>query len=260
MAAGHATPGVIRGFRCLRLALHLVQIGLGAALVYPFVADTTRQRLKQRWSRGILEILSIRIEADPVSAPAGCLIVANHVSWLDIFAINAVRPAAFIAKSEVRHWPFIGWMSARNDTIFLQRGSRGHAAEINKEIDSRLTHGQDVAFFPEGMTTDGQQLRPFHGALFQPAIESNAPILPLALSYHGPNGERSRAPVYAGSTSLLQCFCAILASRTLTVGIRVAHPIAVRGKTRRALADLARAEIATRLDYQERTSSGEHGT
>ena len=260
MAAGHATPGVIRGVRCLRLALHLARIGLGAALIYPFVANTARQRLKQRWSRGILETLSIRIEAEQISAPAGCLIVANHVSWLDIFAINSVRPAAFIAKSEVRRWPFIGWMSARNDTIFLLRGSRGHAAEINKEIDTRLTHGQDVAFFPEGMTTDGQQLRPFHGALFQPAIESDAPILPLAVSYHDSNGERSLAPAYAGSTSLLQCFCTILASRTLTIRIRAAHPIAVLGKTRRELADLARNEIATRLNYQERTSSGEHGT
>ena len=260
-ASSNTTPWLVRYLRCLHLMLHLVRIGAGAALVYPMIDEAKQRRLKQRWSRRILDILNIRMEiVAEAPAPTGCLIVANHISWLDIFAINAFRPAAFISKSEVRHWPFIGWLSARNDTIFLHRGSRGHAREINELIDARLNKGQDIALFPEGMTTDGSHLRPFHAALLQPAVETAKPLLPLALSYHDPDGEPSLAPAYAGDTTLIQCFSAILACRSLTVRITATPLIESTGKNRRELAQLARTAIARPLGYQERTSSGEHGT
>ena len=107
------TPFLIRCWRCVRLGWHFVWIGLGAAAIYPVVSDARRARLKQRWSHRIPTLLAVHVDAPPIDAPPGCLIVANHISWLDIFAINALRPAAFIAKSEVRQWPFIGWLAAR---------------------------------------------------------------------------------------------------------------------------------------------------
>ncbi len=152
------TPYGVRGWRCLRLGLHFVWGGLITAAIYPWINEAKRLRIKQRWSRRTLELLSIRIDAPPVDMPPGCLIVANHISWLDIFAINAPRPAAFIAKSEVRRWPFIGWLSARNDTLFLHRSSRTHTLEINREIATRLRHKADIAVFPEGTTSDGTLL------------------------------------------------------------------------------------------------------
>ena len=98
-----STSLLIRGLRCLLLGLHFLWIGFGAAVIYPIVNNQKRAQLKQRWSHRILTILAIRLEAPTVDAPPGCLIVANHISWLDIFAINAVRPSAFISKSEMRH-------------------------------------------------------------------------------------------------------------------------------------------------------------
>ena len=139
------TPYLLRVLRCLRLILHFVWIAAGAVVVYPRVSYAQRTRLKQRWSHQILKILAVRLEIQPaVDAPPGSLIVANHISWLDIFAINSVRPAAFIAKSDVREWPFVGWLAERNDTIYLRRGSRGHARLVNNEIDALLNAGKDV--------------------------------------------------------------------------------------------------------------------
>jgi len=256
------TPYLLRGWRCLRLALHFIRIGLGSALIYPCVSEPRRLRLKQAWSHRILTLLAVEVDAPTIKAPPGCLIVANHISWLDIFAINAVRPAAFISKSEVRRWPFIGWLSARNDTIFLVRGSRAHAQEINREIDALLDREQDVAIFPEGMTTDGTHVRPFHGALLQPAIETGRPILPLALSYADASGCFSLAPSYAGEITLMQCFSAILASRKLIARVRPGAVIETIGKSRRELASEAHTEISRQLGYvaAPATSSGRHGT
>ncbi len=250
----------IRYLRCLRLAWHFVWLGLGAALVYPRVSDKRRLQLKQRWSRRIIELLAIRIDAPAIDAPPGCLIVANHISWLDIFAINAVRPAAFISKSEVRRWPFFGWLATRNETVFLRRGSRAHARAVNDEIDKLLNHGKDVALFPEGTTSDGTLLRGFHAALLQPAVEAGRPILPLALSYRDPEGNLSLAPAYAGETTLMQCFSSILASPSLTVRIIAAPIIDPAGKSRRELTQTAHSAVAELLGYHERASSGRHGT
>ena len=244
-----ATPWPIRVFRALRLALYFAWIALGTAALYPRLDAAARARLKQRWSRQILNILCVRFDAQPSDAPSGSLIVANHVSWLDIFVINALRPSAFIAKAEIRRWPFVGWLAARNDTVFLRRGSRGHAKVVNGQIDALLGDGIDVAIFPEGTTTDGTHLLSFHAALLQPAIETGRAILPLALSYHDAQGQRSQAPAFAGETTLAQSFSAIFASRSLTVRLCAAPAIDTLAKNRRELSQAAHAAIATRLGF-----------
>lgn len=244
MTPARPTPPLIRILRCLRLALHLAGVALGTATLYPLVGDRGRAKLKKRWSRQLLAILAVRLDLQPTDAPPGSLIVANHVSFLDIFSIHALRPAAFISKADVRLWPFIGWWAARNDTVFLQRGSRGHARLVNTQIDALLNAGIDVAVFPEGMTSDGTHLLTFHAALLQPAIETGRPILPLALSYHDADGMLSLAPSFAGETTLRECFSAILACRSLTVRLVPAPAIDSTGKNRRELSQLARTAIA----------------
>ena len=244
-----ATPWPIRVFRALRLALCFASIALGTMVVYPRLDAGGRARLKQRWSLRILTILAVHLDAETSEAPPGCLIVANHISWLDIFVINALRPAAFIAKAEIRQWPFIGWLGARHDTVFLRRGSRGHAKVVNGQIDALLGAGIDVAIFPEGTTTDGTHLLSFHAALLQPAIETGRPVQPLALSYHDTQGQRSLAPSFAGETTLAQCFSAIFACRSLTARLRAAPAIDTAGQTRRELSQAAHEAIATRLGF-----------
>lgn len=244
MNSTRPTPYLIRIVRCLRLSLIMTWIAIGTAVLYPLVSPQRRLTLRQKWSRKILSSLSIEFEASPAEAPPGCLIVANHISWLDIFVINSLRPSAFVAKTEIRQWPFIGWLAARNDTVFLRRGSRGHARMVNSEIDARLNAGLDVSIFPEGTTTDGTSLLGFHAALLQPAIETERPVLPLVLSYHDADGHISLAPSYAGDTTMRQCVTAILACRRLTARLTACPAIETTGKNRRELSLTAHAAIA----------------
>ncbi|WP_153472873.1 lysophospholipid acyltransferase family protein [Rhodocyclus gracilis] len=237
----------LRAIRLLRLALHVIWgISLVWAL-YPFIHDRRRLWLKQRWSRQLLDILAVRLDAHLSSAAPGSLIVANHISWLDIFALNAARPVAFISKAEVRQWPLIGWLSAHTDTVFLERGSRAHAKVVNERIDALLSAEKDVAVFPEGTTTDGTHLLAFHAALLQPAIAAGRPLQPVAVSYHELDGSRSLAPAYIGETTLLECVLAIISRRGIIVRVQPTPALPTSKRHRRELAHAARAAIAFRL-------------
>ena len=247
--AGEARAGVLlRATRWTRLGLHLLQGVLTIAAVYPFTARDTHQALRRRWSLGLLRVLGMRLEHRGEAVAPGCMLVANHVSWVDIFAINALAPSAFVSKAEVRAWPVIGWLAAKNDTIFLRRGSRGHARIINEETAALLDAGCNVAIFPEGTTTDGATLLHFHAALLQPAIACGHPVQSLALQYRTPDDRFSRAPAYDGELSLGECIANIIASPRTITRITVAAPIATAdGADRRTLATRTRGEIATAL-------------
>lgn len=170
--------------------------------------------------------------------------VANHISWIDIFVINAAAPAAFVAKEEVRRWPVIGWLAWKNDTVFLRRGSRGHARLINEEIAGILGDGKLVAVFPEGTTSDGRCLLHFHAALLQPALAAGRPVLPAAISYWELNGERSLAPRYDGDISLGECTAAILRRPRLIARLVTTPLRGTRGEDRKQVASEAREAIA----------------
>ena len=203
-----------------------------------------RERLKSSWAIALLASLGVEVEADLRHALPGALLVANHVSWIDIYVINAALPAAFVSKEEVRHWPLIGWLAAKNDTVFLRRGSRGHARIINQEIAGLLEKGRYIAVFPEGTTTDGTHLLHFHAALIQPALAAGRPVLPIGISYWEPNGQRSLAPRYDGTISLGECTRAILGRKRLIARL-VTTPVCGRnGEDRRQVAAMAREAIA----------------
>ncbi len=234
--------------RYTRLATHVLSGLLTTLAVLPFVAPARHLRLKQRWSVRLLDILGIRLDTDEPYVAPGSLLVANHVSWLDIFVINAAYPAAFVSKAEIRQWPLFGWLAAKNDTVFLRRGSRGHAKIVNGEIAALLELGRHVALFPEGTTTDGSLVHPFHAALLQPAIEAGAPIQPLALCYRLPDGRFTRAPAYDGDVSLLDCLKAIVAEREIVARIHVLPQLATTElPDRKRLSQRARDAIVERI-------------
>ena len=192
----------------------------------------------------MLALLGVHLQVQGNELGAGNLLVANHVSWLDIFVINALTPTAFVSKADVRGWPLIGWLAARNDTVFLQRGSRSHARVVNAQIGSLLADGNLVAVFPEGTTTDGSTVLHFHSALLQPAIVAGRPLQPLALRYETPSGELCRAPAYDGDITLPQCIAAITATPRMVARCVVFAPLATNaGAVRRELAATAHAQI-----------------
>jgi hypothetical protein len=149
-----------------------------------------------------------------------------------------------VAKEEVRRWPVIGWLAARHDTVFLRRGSRGHARIINQEIADILAQGKLVAVFPEGTTTDGTGLLHFHAALIQPALVAGRPVVPMAISYWEADGQRSLAPRYDGDISLGECTRAILRRPAIEARLISTPVLGLAGEDRKQVAASARAAIA----------------
>lgn len=242
-------PLPLRVWRYGRLALHLAAGALTVALVYNGASLPRRRLLHQRWSAKMLAILGIRLEVEGEPIVPGSMLVANHISWVDIFVINALAPAAFVSKADVRGWPLIGWLAARNETVFLRRGSRGHAKIVNGEIAGILAKGGYVAVFPEGTTTDGSHVLHFHAALLQPALDAGHPVQPVALSYVGADGRRSYAPAYDGEVSLGQCLAAVVAEREITARVQLAPALAAHATIdRRTLARQTRERIVLAVD------------
>ena len=252
-----ASPAWLRTARLLLLVLLLVAGALIVLLGFPFCTDRRRLALKARWSQAVLAALGVEVDADLAHARPGVMLVANHISWIDIFVLNAVLPAAFVAKEEVRHWPLIGWLAAKNDTVFLRRGSRGHARIINGEIAAILDAGKQVAVFPEGTTTDGTHLLHFHAALLQPALSAGRPVLPVAISYWTPEGARSLVPRYDGDISLGQCTRAIVGQQRIIARLRTTPPLGMAGEDRRAVAQAARSAIRAACALPPEPPSGQ---
>jgi 1-acyl-sn-glycerol-3-phosphate acyltransferase len=234
--------------RLAAVGLHFIAGMLTVALVYPWVAPQRQLRLKRRWSRRLLRFLGVELRASG-GEPQG-LLVANHVSFLDIFVINAVTPVAFVSKSEVRHWPLVGWLAARTDTIFLQRGSRSAAQQARATLVWRLRAGERAAVFPEGTTTRGDHVLPFHGALFQAAIDAGAPVTPLALRYADRRGRASDAAAYVDDVTLGQCLLAIARADGLVATVEVLDPIPPLVADRRHLAAHAHKAISRHVTPQ----------
>jgi 1-acyl-sn-glycerol-3-phosphate acyltransferase len=201
-----------------------------------------QRKLKRRWSRRLLTVLGVELRIAGGS-PQG-LLVANHISFLDIFVINAVRPVAFVSKDEVRRWPLIGWLAAHADTIFLERGSRRAAQRARAALVERLAAGDRAAIFPEGTTTPGDKVLPFHGALFQAAIDAGAPVTPVALRYVHAGGGHCHAPAYIDDITLWQCLVAIARADGLVAEVEILAPIPSLIADRRHLAAHAHRAIA----------------
>lgn len=232
-----------------RVGLHLAAGAVVVLCVYPLAARRWRLALKRRWSRQLLRMLGVRLQID--GACSGAMQVANHVSWLDIFVVNAATPSAFVAKDDVRDWPLVGWLCTRTETVFIRRGSRRAAHTAARQIADLLAADVTVAAFPEGTTSDGRQVLPFQGALLQGAIEAGACVQPVALRYESRDGRRSEAAVYCGDTSLGQSLWRIAAADGLTVRLCFLAAQEASGGDRRELASGLRARIAAVLDDLE---------
>ncbi|OFZ66558.1 MAG: hypothetical protein A2V79_02585 [Betaproteobacteria bacterium RBG_16_56_24] len=240
-------------FRGCRLGLHLVY-GMALAAIYPYLNLTKQRRILKTWSRQLLDILNIGIRTEgqcSVRGEGGCLIVSNHVSWLDIFVLNAIYPSRFIAKAEVRNWPIIGWLCKRCNTIFIERAMRQNAALINRRVSFLLEQGACVGLFPEGTTTDGKQVGHFHSALIQPAIDAGAALCPIALRYQGASGKQSSAAAFTGDMTLTRSIWRILRSPRFDALLVFTPALATAGENRRMLARAALEAISQGLQNFE---------
>ncbi|MFG6446924.1 lysophospholipid acyltransferase family protein [Roseateles sp. BYS180W] len=244
--------GVVRApWRLLRLLTHLLH---GLALAHwGWSGRSTAQRhaLVRWWSLKLLKVLGIRLQVRGVASTDARLVVANHVSWLDIAALHSVMPhVCFVAKDDIRHWPVVGPLVAAVDTLFIARTSRRDAARMVSVIRDRLTSGGTVAVFPEGTTGPGWPILHFHANLLQSAIEAQLGVQPVMLRWHAPGERFAAAAQYVGDTTLLTSLWRILCAQRLAVEIEVLAPLASAGVQRRELADQARGVLEQALSQR----------
>jgi 1-acyl-sn-glycerol-3-phosphate acyltransferase len=247
----HRTPPALRIVRGARVTLHVFQGLATTALVFPLIGMAKRQVLIRRWSKQLLRMLHVdaRIEGLPEGGLSGnLLIIANHVSWLDIFVLNAVRPSRFIAKAELKRWPVLGRFAAGCGTLFVDRDRRRDAHRVNQEARDMLAAGDTIAIFPEGTTTDGRSVLPFHSSLLQPIVDAGGHVQPIAIRYLEPGGQYNDAPAYIGETTFLDSFWRVLGERRLVVGLTFGPTLATHGRHRRELSREAEAFIRTALE------------
>ena len=240
-----------------RVALHLVVALLVIACGYPFLSKATRDRLLRWWSRRVLAICGVTVrvvvpadasgEAAISHGKTGAMLVMNHVSWIDVYVAHTVRAARFVAKAEIAGWPLIGYLTARTGTVFIERGKRHAVRDANHRVAAILAEGGFVAVFPEGTTTDGSTLLPFHANLMQPVIEAAIPLVPAALRYVTRDGKSTRATAYIGDTNLFESIVTIIRNAPIVAELHVLPALDVNGLTRHEAAQAARTSIANAL-------------
>jgi 1-acyl-sn-glycerol-3-phosphate acyltransferase len=205
--------------------------------------------LVREWSRQMLRIMGVELVVQGVPpAPGPVLLVANHISWLDILVMNAAHPARFVSKADVKHWPVLGALITGAGTLLIERESRRDAMRVVHQMADGLRAHDTLAVFPEGTTGDGRALLPFHANLFQAAISANAPILPVALRFiDSRTGERHDAPVFVGDATLVGSIWATLCADGVQVVVRYGEPQMPQGRDRRTWARDMQDEVARLL-------------
>jgi 1-acyl-sn-glycerol-3-phosphate acyltransferase len=238
----------LRGaWRLTRVLLHVLH-GLAIVLLRFGRLDATQRRERVRWwSQRMLAVLDVGLIAEGSPRPGAKLFVANHISWLDIVAINAVAPARFVSKAEVRHWPLLRHLVDAADTLYIERERRRDALRVVHQVAEALQAGDTVAVFPEGTTGDGHALLPFHANILQAAIATETPVQPIALRYADATHAISPAVAYVGDTTLVQSLWWVACARGLTVRVSMLSAEGTRHLDRRALAERVRGQIDEHL-------------
>lgn len=225
-------------YKLIRLLLH---IGMGLwtiSFVFPNLSKPQKEERIQAWALTLLAQLAIKlivIGKPPSTGPV--LLAANHISWLDIVVMHAARYCRFVSKSDVKHWPLIGTLASAAGTLFIERESRRDALRVVHHMAEQLQAGDVLAIFPEGTTSDGLTLLPFHANLFQAAIAAQAPVMPVALQLIDlVSGQPSLAPCYINDDTMIGSIWRTLSAPPLCAVLHFGEPQLAQGRDRRAWA------------------------
>jgi len=238
----------LRGvWRIARTAVHVLRGVFVVSVRFPHLDAASRHRYVQWWSARCLHCMGVALIAEGAPRPGAKLLVANHVSWLDIVAIDAVVAARFVSKSEVRHWPLAGRLADASGTLYLERERPRDALRVVHQMAAALQAGDTLAVFPEGTTADGHVLLPFHANLLQAAVATATPVQPVALRFFDAEHRVSPAVQFLDETTLLQSVWSVACAQGLAVRVEMLPALAVAHADRRRLADRLRAEIEAAL-------------
>ncbi|MDD5394450.1 MAG: lysophospholipid acyltransferase family protein [Thiothrix sp.] len=240
-----------RALRLSRLSLHIVNgIVLTAVLAGVLRRSCDEPFYQQliRWWLGKLPRLmgvTVTVKGEPASETV--LMVANHISWLDIPVLGSVAKVRFLSKQEVRHWPVVGWLADKAGTLFITRGQAGAAAQAAATISQALQAGRAVLLFPEGTTSTGNAVRTFHARLLAPAMDAQLPVQPVAVRYPGAEGLTNPLVPYVDQQSLWENLRAILGEREVLAEIHFLPLVQTAGQERKAVAAACEQHIRQAL-------------
>lgn len=241
--------------------------GLATVLVvFPLRDRAAHRNMIRRWSGMVLGACGVtpRIrlhgqEPGPAQREAvadGHLIVANHVSWLDILVINHFCATRFVAKSEIRRWPLVGLLVGRAGTIFIERGRRRAVHQVLGSVAHHLQNNEPVGVFPEGTTSAGDTVLPFHSNLIQAAVQADRPVLPVALRYSDHAGEPTEAVTFIGDTTFVESVWRVCGAPGIRCDVAVLDPMHTNnGMSRREISETARSQISRHLEVSQAPGS-----
>lgn len=254
-------PVLVRAIACWRLLRTVAHILTAVWLVrfeLPQLSAPQKEARINAWALDLLSLLAIKlivIGQPPARGPL--LMVANHVSWLDIIVMLSARYCRFVSKADVHHWPVIGSLAGGAGTLFIERESRRDAMRVVHHMAERLQAGDVLAIFPEGTTSNGVSMLPFHANLFQAAIAVDAPVLPVALCFvDAATGQQSLAPCYIDADTLLGSLWRTLTAPPLCAVVTFGEPQLAQGRDRRAwAADVREVVLVLRTRAMEASSA-----
>lgn len=236
-------------WRLLRAGLHGLHGVVIVLLLFGVLDAAGRERRIRWWSAKMFRMLGMRLETAGAFRPGAKLIVANHISWLDIMAVHAACPEArFVSKAEVRHWPVVSRLVDAARTIYLERDRARDALRVVHHMAEALRAGDTVAIFPEGTVGDGHALLPFHANLLQAAIATTAVVQPVALRFSDALGPVSRAALFTGAITMRQSLWWLACGEGVRVHLQVLPAMVTAHADRRALAEHLRDLIDAALD------------
>jgi 1-acyl-sn-glycerol-3-phosphate acyltransferase len=240
--------GVLRGSVRLAKALSHLVVALWVARQIPRVDEAGRRSRIHWFATTGLRRAGITIETSGSMAPGPKLIVANHVSWLDIVAIHAACPEArFVSKADVKRWPVLGWLINVVGTLFIERDRPRDSIRVVHEMASALRNQQTVAVFLEGTTSSGHELLPFHAGLLQAAISTGQPVQPIALRYTEAGHTISPSAAYVGEMNLVHSVWRVVCAKDLSVRVTVLPAMEAEGADRRELSQQLRDDLLRAL-------------
>lgn len=228
-------------------ALYAAWVGLRERL--DSAPASLRQRLTCRFMRHLRNALPLQVEIRGQLPAAPALWLANHVSWVDIAVLGALRPLSFLAKAEVADWPLAGWLARQAGTLFIRRGA-GDSLAIGKQLAEQLQQGGHLAIFPEGTSSDGSGVLRFHARLLAAAVDSGVAVQPVAIRYRR-DGQRDPLAPFIGDDELPTHLLRLFAAERATVEITLLAPIASQGLSRSELARRSQAAIAAVVAGEE---------
>lgn len=237
----------LRAFgRLFRVVLHILGGVWTIYTVFPRLAAPQRHARVQVWALEMLGCLAIKLVVKgnpPVVGPM--LLVANHISWVDIVVMHATGHCRFVSKAEIGRWPIVSTLASAADTLYISRESRRDAMRVVHQMAQCLRDGDVLAIFPEGTTGNGSTLLPFHANLLQAAISVNGPVQPVALQFvDAATGQISFAPCYVGDDTLWQSLWRTLCADNVVAVVQFGTPEFAQGRDRRTWGGDLRETIA----------------